>query len=142
MALVKFNPTFPTLFDRFLEDDFFPVSKGMDNGNLPAVNIKETESDFRVEVAVPGLKKDEFNIEVDENVLTISSERENKTEEKDNDGNYTRREFSYSSFKRSFTLPDNVKEDSISAEYQNGILNVIIPKAADVVKEKKFIKIS
>ncbi|GAA0873186.1 hypothetical protein GCM10009117_23330 [Gangjinia marincola] len=93
---------------------------------LPATNIKETDDAYMVEVAIPGMKKEDFDIEIDQNILTISNEQEfEDSEEKES---YTRREFGYSSFKRSFTLPETADDEKISANYENGILAIEIPK--------------
>ena len=106
--------------DRFLEGEFY-------NGtSIPAVNVKETEDNFEIELAVPGMKKDDFKIEVENGVLSISGEKEEKQEEKKEQ--YTRQEFSYSSFSRSFTLPDNVDEDNIKANYKEGVLGLQLAK--------------
>ena len=123
-------PTFAKMIDSFLTDDFFPSpNKGTTlwNSSMPAVNVKETEDQFELELAAPGLGKDDFNIQVDQDLLTISSEKEIKKEEKE-DGRFTRREFSYSSFKRSFSLPETVASEKIEANYTDGILSVVIPK--------------
>ena len=122
------NGMFPTLnsfMDNFFDnDELFPTRKN--GSSLPSVNVKETEESYELEVAAPGLKKDDFNIEVDKGVLTISSETSSdNTEEKDN---YTRREFSFSSFSRSFWLPEGTIEDDINANYDDGILKVTVPK--------------
>jgi len=120
------NGMFPTLnsfMDNFFDEEFPSKNNG---SSLPSVNVKETEENFELEVAAPGLKKDDFNIEVDKGVLTISSETSSdETEEKDN---YTRREFSYSSFSRSFWIPEGTSEDDINASYGEGILKVVVPK--------------
>lgn len=144
MTLVKFNPTFPGVFDDFFNENWFNDLYAKKNGNnLPAVNVKENEKGFQLELAAPGLKKEDFNVEIDENVLTISSEKKVENSEKDKEGNYTRKEFSYQSFKRSFTLPENANEENVEAKYQDGILNVFIPKKVEKEKEvKKLIKIS
>jgi HSP20 family protein len=93
---------------------------------LPAVNIKENDNGFDVEMAVPGMKKDDFRVNLENNVLCISSEK--KLENETNQGNYSRKEFSYQSFSRSFTLPDSADEGNIKAKYENGILMISIPK--------------
>lgn len=106
------------------------------------MNIKETEQDFSLEMAAPGKSKQDFNIEVNDNVLTVSSERKQQNEEKDADGRYTRREFSYSSFKRSFTLPENIQEDNINACYKDGVLHISLPKlAGSEQKTKRLIEV-
>jgi HSP20 family protein len=105
------------------------------------VNIRENEKDFELEIAVPGQKKEDFNIEVDENVLTISMENKNQGEVKDD--NFTRREFSYSSFKRAFTLPETVNEEKINASYTDGILRFTLPKKEEALpKPKRMIEIA
>jgi HSP20 family protein len=141
MTLVKTNNrfAFPSLIDEFLKPDWMG---GMErfNVNVPAVNIKETETNFIVELAAPGKKKEDFNIELDDNMLTISSETTSEQEE--NEGKYTRKEFSYASFKRSFTLPEIVNEVEIKASYENGVLHVTLPKLAEALpKPKRLIEI-
>jgi HSP20 family protein len=115
---------------------------GIENfGNsFPAVNIRENERDFEVEIAVPGKKKEDFNIEVDNNVLTVSLEY--KKEEEVKEDNYTRREFSFNSFKRAFTLPETVNEEKINASYTDGILRFTLPKKEEALpKPKRLIEI-
>ena len=109
------------LFD--FDSDLVPAQLGV---NVPSVNIKETPKEFNLELAAPGLERKDFEIEVNNNILTISAEKE--VEKKEGDKEYSRREYSYSSFCRSFTLPEFVKEDDIKAKYENGILKVAIPK--------------
>ena len=133
---------FPSLSDEFLGknllSDFFGKSIGFD---MPAVNIAESGDAFEIEVAAPGLIKEDFKIDVHNNVLTISSEKEDKKEEEGK--NYRRREFSYTAFERSFTLPDSVDADKITASHKDGILKINIPKKEEA-KEKpsRQIKIS
>ncbi|WP_405382728.1 Hsp20/alpha crystallin family protein [Maribacter sp. LLG6340-A2] len=93
---------------------------------LPKVNIKETADAFMVEMAVPGLKKSDFHIDLDNQVLSISTDT--KEDKEENNANYTRREFGYASFKRSFTLPETVDDDKINANYKEGILSILLPK--------------
>ncbi|MFA0961180.1 Hsp20/alpha crystallin family protein [Roseivirga sp. BDSF3-8] len=133
MALVKFNNDrlfpFGTAFD-----DFFNMELGnWKNRNfsstdttLPAVNIKEDDDGFTVEMAAPGMKKDDFKIDLENNLLTIASEK--KEEKKEDKGKYSRKEFSYCSFQRAFTLPDSADNDKIGAKYENGVLFISIPK--------------
>ena len=130
MALVKFSNQYPTWFDRFFDNDMFDWSTrnfSATNTTLPSVNIKESTDDFEIEVAAPGLDKKDFRIELNHGVLTISSEKKNENETKRGQ-QFTRREFSYQSFTRSFTLPETVYDEKISAKYDNGVLKVIIPK--------------
>jgi len=116
-----YSPFLSNLFD----DDFFPVLSSR-TSSMPAVNIKENEKNYTLELAVPGIDKKNLKIDINEDVLTISSETKNETEE-DKDG-YKRKEFSYSSFCRSFYIPENVNRDKIVASYKDGILNVELPK--------------
>jgi HSP20 family protein len=125
-SLPAFTRLFGDLFDREMFD--WNTSNYSDtNTTLPAVNIKDTPEQFVVEVAVPGMDKKDFKINLKDNMLVISSER--RKEEEEVEGNYTRREYSYQSFCRSFTLPDNIVDsDKISAKYENGELQITIPK--------------
>ncbi|TLX70765.1 Hsp20/alpha crystallin family protein [Labilibacter sediminis] len=112
-------------------DDFFTGSGWADDKSsigisTPAVNVKEDEDKFDIEVAAPGMQKKDFKIELNHNLLTISSEKMNEKE--DNTEKITRREFCYTSFSRSFTLPNSVKDDGIKASYVDGILDISIPK--------------
>jgi len=127
------NPFFSVLSDPFFSDNFLNDSEW---NNCPAVNIAENKDSFRIEVAAPGLEKEDFHINVEKNVLTISSEKESKSESKDkNDDKYYRKEFNFSSFKRSFSLPEYADTDKIKANHANGVLNVFIPKREEA-KEK------
>lgn len=138
-SLIKLNgtgknvlfPELPSLFDDFITRDFFNVPvRALFNGNsIPAVNVKETNSAFELEMAAPGMSKNEFKIGIENNMLVISAQKENKTEETNEDGTYSRKEFSYQAFKREFKLPENlVNEDEISASYTDGILHILVPK--------------
>ncbi|MBK8090394.1 MAG: Hsp20/alpha crystallin family protein [Chitinophagaceae bacterium] len=126
----------PTVFDDF----FKPWNEWFDNGGslmgrmmtVPAVNIVEDKNDYKVSLAVPGMKKDDFNIDVEGNMLTISSEKEESKEEKDE--KYNRKEYSYSSFSRSFTLPEEVNKEKIEAKYEDGVLKLMLPKKDEVKK--------
>jgi HSP20 family protein len=150
-TLVRTNgslfPAIPSLLNDLFTDDWLSSSLAnwkSTGATLPAVNVKETNDDFRIEVAAPGMKRDDFKVELDNNVLTISSERDDSREEKGNDGNFTRREFSYQSFQRSFTLPENqVEGDKIAARYVDGILQITVPKKDEAkVKPAKQIAVS
>ena len=138
-------PSLPSLIEDFFNRDW--ADSTLANGNysatLPAVNVTETNDNYLIEVAAPGMKRDEFKVELDNNVLTISSQREEKHEEQDEARNYTRREFNYQSFQRSFTLPENqVEGEKISARYVDGILQITVPKRDEVkVKPVKQITI-
>jgi HSP20 family protein len=146
MTLARRNEGyFPSFIDRFLNNDLMDWNQTNFSGtntSLPAVNVKETDDDYFIEVAAPGMSKKEFNVNFQNNVLTISSEKQDEKEEKDD--SYTRREFSYQSFQRSFTVPGNdVDSDKISASYENGILKIKLPKREEVKpKPAREIKIS
>ena len=129
MKLARFNNYHPSMFDNWFDNDLFnwEYNNHEAEATLPAVNIKENADAFKVEMAVPGFDKKDFKINLDHNVLTISSEKKVENEHK-NGEHYTCREYSYQSFSRSFTLPDAANGDKISAKYENGILNVEIPK--------------
>ncbi len=124
MGLVRFNPNF---VNRVFDDFFNGVpTRPANYGTLPAVNVRETDDDFQLELAVPGLKKEDFNVKVEEGVLTISAERKN--EETETKEGYTRREFRFTNFTRRFTLPETANDSEISASYTDGILAVTLPK--------------
>ncbi len=119
-------PRFNSFFDSFLENEFPSLAKN-DFFKTPAlVNVKDTKESFNIEVAAPGFKKEEFSIKVENNMLTISAE--SKTENENADEKYTRKEFNFTSFSRSFTLPKTVDVAKIEAGYNNGILHVALPK--------------
>lgn len=132
MSLIKWNPE-SSLFSNFSNwmDDIFtdnaefpmPKVKGV---SIPAVNVTENKKEFKLEVAAPGFKKEDFKLEVKNGYLIINGEH--KTEMKKEEEMYTRREFSYNSFSRSFALPENVEEAKINARYDDGILLVSLPK--------------
>ncbi|OQP48938.1 Hsp20/alpha crystallin family protein [Niastella populi] len=129
--LTKRSESFPAFFDDF----FKPWNEWMGMGRAlttPAVNITENKNHFEISVAAPGLKKNDFNIDVDDNMLTISSEKEEKKEEKDE--RCTRKEYNYSSFTRSFTLPEDVIKDKIEAVYEDGVLRITLPKTEQAKK--------
>jgi len=132
-ALSRLSERVPTVF----EDFFKPWNEWFDSGglwgrvmNIPAVNITEQKNDYLVSLAVPGMKKEDFKIDVEGNMLTISSEREETKEEKDK--KFTRKEYNYSSFSRSFTLPDEVNREKIDAKYEDGVLKLTLPRREEV----------
>ena len=150
MTLTKRNGnltnTFPNLFDDLFSRDLFDWNNSnfsTTGTTLPAVNVKETPESFVVEMAAPGMKKEDFKVELNNNLLTISSEQKSEQEEKDND-RYTRKEFSYQSFQRSFQLSrEAVDADNIQAKYENGVLHLTIPKREEVKqKPSRLINIS
>ena len=145
MTLVRFSNRMPKLFDRFLENDFYDWSNSnfsATNTTLPAVNVKEKKDAFEIEMSAPGLKKEDFNVELSNNVLTISCEKKEEAETKDEDGRYTRREFIYQSFSRSFNLPETIDHEKIDAKYEDGILTLSIPKMEKLIPNSKRIEIS
>jgi len=118
----------PSFFDEFFGKELNPgLFEDRANMSVPAVNVLEDPDNFKIEVAAPGLDKKDFKIDLDNNVLTISSEKEYKHED-EKDGKFMRREFAYSSFKRSFTLPESVDAEKIKANYKEGLLYINIPK--------------
>lgn len=123
-------PSVPSFFDDFVTKGVFDLSNGVNSSyglSVPAVNVKEDENTFGVEVAAPGLQKNDFKIELENDVLTISSEKETDSESQ-KDG-YTRKEFGYSSFRRTFSLPENMVDgDKVEAKYENGVLHIALPK--------------
>ena len=131
-ALAKVAERMPSVFYDF----FNPWNEWFDSGglrsramNVPAVNIMEHKDEYQVSLAAPGLKKDDFNIAVDGNMLTISSEKEENKEEKDK--RFTRKEYSYSSFSRSFTLPEEINKEKIEAKYEDGVLKLSLPRKVE-----------
>ena len=146
MPLVKTNfPLFGNLFDDFFGTelaDWRNQNYSATNTTLPKVNIKEDENGFIVEMAAPGMKKGDFKINVDNNLLTIFSQKQE--EQKEGEGEkYTRREFAYPAFTRAFTLPNSADADKVSASYNDGISTVTIPKKEEAKpKPPKSIEIS
>jgi HSP20 family protein len=132
MTLVKFvnghknyavNPFFNDVFDSLLNDKF---SGDKLVSRVPAVNIAETENEFHIELAAPGLKKEDFKISLDKNILNVSTER--KTENVEEGKKFSKREYNYTSFTRSFTLPESIDQTKIDAEYTDGILKLNVAK--------------
>ncbi|WP_428740365.1 Hsp20/alpha crystallin family protein [Tenacibaculum sp.] len=133
-------PVFPNVFNEFLRD-WSATNFSDTNTTLPAVNIKENENEFTVNVAAPGMNKEDFMINLENDILTISSEK--KESQENHDDNYTRKEYSYMSFKRSFTLPKGViNSEKIKASYLNGELIITIPKLDEAKpKPPRLIKV-
>ena len=148
MTLVKRNGRsniIPSIWDNFLNPDIFnwDTNYASTGNSIPAVNIKETPESFLVEVAAPGLEKKDFKIELDGSALTISSQKQNETEEREGE-TYSRKEFNYQSFYRTFHLPKEVvNADKIQAKYENGVLQLLIPKQEKAKqKQPRLIEIS
>ncbi|HRS53329.1 MAG TPA: Hsp20/alpha crystallin family protein [Bacteroidales bacterium] len=135
----------PSLVDQFFGHDLMSdlFDDRITGITTPAVNIYESKEDYRIEVAAPGLTKDDFEIELDNKLLTISCEKEQKDDKKDSDNKIVRREFSYSCFKRTFVLPSSADSDKIEASHKDGILIINIPKKEEAkLKPTRKIKIS
>lgn len=145
MTLVKFKRpgyNYPNIFDEFFRDMWSENQHKSGAATfLPSTNIWEDENKFNIELSAPGFTKEDIQVEVEENVMTISGEY--KTENEQTDKTFTRKEFSYGSFKRSFTLPENVNTENIGAKYENGILKLELPKKeVEVAKTTKQIQVS
>jgi len=139
---IKFNPKYkimslvrrtgglyPSFMEDFFDENWSGQGNGFDTGTrVPAVNVKEADDSFEIQLAAPGMEKENFEINVENNILSISAETKSENEEKDENGKYTKREFSFNSFKRSFSLPESVDDEDIKANYENGILKLSIPK--------------
>lgn len=133
--LARINRSYvPAYWDDFFNDKFFNQLKSTDSNNsLPAVNVSEDEKGYTIEVAVPGIAKDDFNLEIENDVLTISTEqKENNDEQKQN---FLRREFNYQSFKRSFQLPETIDQEQIKASCDAGILMLSLPKMEEEIQK-------
>lgn len=139
--LAKTKEKMPTVFD----DLFKPWNEWFDSGlwgktmNIPAVNITEEKNQYKVSLAAPGLKKENFKIDVDGNMLTISSEKEESSEEKEK--KFTRKEYNYSSFSRSFTLPEEINKENIEAKYEDGVLQIMLPRKDSRTSAAKHITV-
>lgn len=142
-SLARTNNQFPSLIENFFGrdiNDFFN-SNGPALRNVPAVNVVEHTDGFRIEVAAPGLKREDFKLHLNHNNLTISSSQETSKEEKEGE-KFTRQEFSYTSFQRTFTLPNSVDSENIKANYADGVLKIEIPKREEAkVKPARQIEI-
>lgn len=145
MSIVKYNPlATASSLDKWV-NDFFNRNLGdfvgVDNAlETPSVNIIETNAAYRLEIAAPGMKKEDFTINLDKNLLTISAEKEQKSEEAEA-GKFVRREFNFSSFKRTFNLPETVNSEAIGASYDKGVLFITLPKKEEEVKLSRVIEI-
>lgn len=131
----------PAFFDNLFLENKLDALNNYETFSIPAVNIIENLPNFVVEIAAPGLSKEDFKIEVEEETLKISSEKANREEEIEN-SQYRKREFNYKSFERSFKLPENIEIDKIQARYENGVLKVTLPKMEEKKVLKKMVEIS
>jgi HSP20 family protein len=132
-------PSLRSMMDDFWDTDRFFAKPFFNGESLPAVNIRDAKNHYEVEVAAPGFKKDDFKITTEKGLLIISAETSIEKEEEKND--YTRKEFSYSSFTRSFSLPDDVEEDGINAKYRDGLLSIDLKKSGKSATNKKEVKV-
>lgn len=134
MMPVRRNPNWlPNIFNDFFDNDWMVKA----NATAPAINVFETEKEYKVELAVPGMTKEDFNVHIDEeNNLVISMEKKTENKEEKKEGRYLRREFSYSKFQQTMILPDDVDKEKISAQVENGVLNIDLPKFSEQEKEK------
>jgi len=123
---------YPSFINRFFDDDFF---SGFGSNSLPAVNVKETKKEFKLEISAPGFEKGDFDVKVEKNILKISAARESSHEEKDEDERVLRQEFTSSTFSRAFTLPEHVDTEKIEAKEKNGILTIKLPKKNNAVED-------
>ena len=137
MTLIKSNFPWNNLSDFF--DDNWLKTKFANGDWSPAINVIDNEGNYEIEVAAPGIKKEDFKVSVEKGLLTISGQTEKESEEKKK--NYTRKEFSSRSFSRSFTLPDNVNDEDVNAKYDNGILKLTLTKKLKEAPKKKEISI-
>ena len=146
MSLIKTNEAnwLPSVFDDMFRTDWLGGTTNVNSigTSIPAVNIQESEDNFLVAVAAPGKTKEDFNIELDNDVLTISSEDKKEKDTTEKSGRFTRKEFSYSNFKRAFSLPETIDNQKISASYNNGVLEIMLPKKEEAkVQAKRMIEI-
>ena len=139
LTLMKNNDWFPTMFDDFFNNGFMPRA----NSTAPAVNVKETDKEYTMELAAPGIKKEYCRVGInDEGYLTVAIENKQEHKHEDKNHHYLRREFSYSNYEQNYTLPDDVEKDNISAKVEDGILTITMPKTAQKEKVTKSIEIS
>ena len=123
----------PSIFNDFFDNDWMVKA----NATAPAINVFETEKEYKVELAAPGMTKEDFNVHIDEeNNLVISMEKKTENKEEKKEGRYLRRKFSYSKFQQTMILPDDVDKEKISAQVENGVLNIDLPKFSEQEKEK------
>ena len=136
---MKNNDWFPTVFDDFFNNGFMTRA----NSTAPAVNVKESDKEYTMELAAPGIKKEYCRVGInDEGFLTVAIENKQEHKHEDKNHHYLRREFSYSNYEQNYTLPDDVEKDNISAKVEDGILTITMPKTAPKEKVTKSIEIS
>ena len=139
MLPVMRNSWMPEVFNDFFDTDFMPRT----NATAPAINVKETEHEYTVELAAPGMKKDDFNINIDnDGNLHIKMEQKNEKKDENKKEHYLRREFSYSNYEQALTLPEDVEKDKIEAKVNNGVLHITLPRTQKAEKETKRIEVA
>ncbi|HEU4556156.1 MAG TPA: Hsp20/alpha crystallin family protein [Chitinophaga sp.] len=144
-AVTKQNALFPSLFDDFFKTwrDWpldFNGGRSFPAVTVPAVNVSEDKDKYKISMAAPGMKKEDFKIDLDGNVLTISAETEETKDEKNE--KFSRQEYNYTSFSRSFNLPETIKKDKIEARYQDGVLKLQLPKKEEAKQDKASVHIA
>lgn len=127
----------PAFFNSYWNDDFL---NNFFDGGIPATNVVENKNEFKIQLSTPGLGKEDFKIEIDKNILTISAERETNREQKSDDETILRHEFGYTSFSRRFSIPEGIDTENIKASQKDGILQIVLPKM-EKAKEDKVKKI-
>lgn len=133
MLPVMRNTWMPEVFNDFFDTDFMPRT----NATAPAINVKETEHDYTVELAAAGMKKDDFNINIDaDGNLHIKMEKKNEKKEEEKKEHYLRREFSYSNYQQVYALPEDIVKEEISAKVEHGVLTITMPKEKPVEEKK------
>ncbi|MDD6209975.1 MAG: Hsp20/alpha crystallin family protein [Bacteroidales bacterium] len=134
MPIRRSQSWIPSIFNDFFGNEWMEKA----NATAPAINVKETDSDYKVEIAAPGMTKEDFNIKIDEdNQLIVTMEKKHEKKDEKKDGKYLRREFSYSQFQQTMILPDNIEKDKINAKMENGVLNIDIPKNTSLPEHPK-----
>ena len=133
MPIRKNQNWLPSIFNDFFDNDWMEKA----NSTAPAINVIESEKDYKIELAAPGMTKEDFNVRIDDdNCLVVSMEKKNENKDEKHNGRYLRREFSYSKFQQTMILPDDVDKEKISAQVENGVLNINLPKFTEQEKEK------
>lgn len=149
MTLVKFSngrtnkvfkPVYNDVFESLFNTDSFLTKDNQ--SRIPAVNISESENGFQIELAAPGLKKEDFKISLDQDLLSISADKSEESVKSDEEKKYNRKEYSYSSFLRTFTLPETADSENIVAEYSDGVLNITVAKKEEAKVQSREIAIS
>ena len=143
MSIIKRNNgglmPFRSLLSDFFEAEDLSFDRLWNKNSIPAVNVSEQDKNYEIELAVPGMHKDDFKVKIENGVLTISAEKKEEKEKKEK--NYTRQEYSYTSFSRSFTLPENAKEEDIKAHYEDGVLKLSVAKKVAAISKVKEIAV-